>query len=345
MIQAALVVGCGEFIEPNISSLKYAARDAERFSRCLMDFYGLESDNIALLADARSERERPSVSNITRTISIIDQRCSTQQVRRIIIYLSGHGIISSNDKHLYFLCRETYDGDIEKTAVSIDSLITRIRNAKPLEAILILDTCRTGPKGIGDSQPFLEPNRLSGPGMVTIYSCQLGQRSYESDALTAGLFTEALLCDLGEPGECTGVRDLKNYLDRELPVLSRAESKPIQIPYFVLENAALDDLVIVAPDVYVRRRRSLILRSEVYNHDDLPTLRLTATPKLCGIDFGTTKSLVTSYDSTMGVVIFLASATLPYYDRRFSSIQITDFVLGNRPFNTIGPEEVGIYKT
>jgi uncharacterized caspase-like protein len=305
MIQAGLVVGCGEFLEPNISSLKYAARDAERFSRCLIDFCGLESDNIALLADARAERERPSVANITRTISIIEQRCSRQQVGRIILYLSGHGVISPNHKNLYFVCRETYDGDIEKTAISIDSIITRIRNAKPLEAIVILDTCRTGSiknKGIDDSQPFLEPNRLSGPGMVVIYSCQLGQRSYESDALKAGLFTEVLLRGLGETGECTGIRDLKNYLDRELPVLSRAESKPVQMPYFVLENAALSDLVIVAPDVYAQRRQSLILRSEVYNQDDLPTFRLTEKPKLCGIDFGTTKSLVTAYDSTRGVV-------------------------------------------
>ena len=154
---------------------------------------------------------------------------------------------------------------MERTSISFDSIITQLRIAQPLETVVVLDTCRSTllrHKGTQANRPFQEAGQLTGPGMVVIYSCQVGERSYESDTLKAGLFTEVLLHALGESGACTTIRDLTSYVRRELPLLSRAYDKPLQTPYFVLENAALNDMIIVDPSIYIRRRRSLILKSE-----------------------------------------------------------------------------------
>jgi hypothetical protein len=59
MMQAALVVGCGEFTEINIPSLKYAAQDARRFATCLSANCGVHLNDIALLADSKLERLIP----------------------------------------------------------------------------------------------------------------------------------------------------------------------------------------------------------------------------------------------------------------------------------------------
>ncbi|PAX60702.1 SUMF1/EgtB/PvdO family nonheme iron enzyme [Brunnivagina elsteri] len=74
-------------------------------------------------------------------------------------------------------------------------------------------------------------------GVITFYSCNVNQQSFEIDELQHGAFTYSLLEGLRLQGEanCATVERLNQYLNRRVPQVNTNYRKPIQNPYLKAE--------------------------------------------------------------------------------------------------------------
>src|SRR4051794_29510744 len=121
MIQAALAVGCGAFPHSSIPRLEYCSSDAKRFIESLHLYCGLPPSDSAVLVDENEDPKLlPSRNNIARLIAFTEQKCRQAQVDRLFVFLSGHGLFSSNTGELYYACRDTFSEDFVETSISID---------------------------------------------------------------------------------------------------------------------------------------------------------------------------------------------------------------------------------
>lgn len=80
-------------------------------------------------------------------------------------------------------------------------------------------------------------------GIITIFSCNRGQFSYEIPDLQQGAFTYTLLQGLQRH---TILRQLETYLNREVPIVNRKYNIQVQIPRIVAEPAGKYDLPLLS---------------------------------------------------------------------------------------------------
>jgi uncharacterized caspase-like protein len=276
----------------------------------LTRFCGVEESNIAILiTGAEDEGSRPARSNILSKAMDIVSLPGASQLNRVYLFLSGHGVVSPVDGRLYFVCQDTLPALLQDTAIDVGAIIDRLRMLGPSEIVVLLDTCRStfiqGTKSTAwtNYQPFIPNDRFA----AVVYSCAPGSASYESEPARAGVFTEAFLRELGEGGSCTTIDELRDRLPRTMEQVSRAAGKPMQVPFFVVEEATGAQIVLVdRPTLYTRRRASL-LTGEIRVSD---ATRISAPADVektyVGLDFGTTKTLA-AYPQSGGGVYFVPS--------------------------------------
>jgi uncharacterized caspase-like protein len=100
--------------------------------------------NVALLVGRVEDKGLlPTRVNILSKILDILGSPRASKLTRVYLFLSGHGVVSSRDGQLYFVCQDTLPVLLEETAVSIDVLINSLRLGGPSEIVVLLDTCRS----------------------------------------------------------------------------------------------------------------------------------------------------------------------------------------------------------
>ncbi len=235
----AIVIGINNY--DNLQGLKYAQRDAEAMAGWFKDEAGFDkvfvfTNNSPLIYETNPPiPTTPTFGHVRRFLRAQFENTERSLLRsgdNLWFFFAGHGK-RYKDKD-YLMLADSDPGDLEYTAISVDYVTQRLRRSGADNVVLILDACRDessrsrGELGIGDEKH---------QGVITFYSCNTNQQSWEIEELGHGIFTHVLLQGLRSQGEgnCATVERLDQYLRYYVPQMNARYGKPKQNPYLKAE--------------------------------------------------------------------------------------------------------------
>ncbi len=236
MANWAIIIGINQYEDLNSDQqLRFAVRDAEKMKEFLCDRAGFPPENVLLCSDNSPSVEnistRPTFRNLRRILreKIREKIPEDHQVNTLWFFFAGHGFNKNNQD--YFLPKDGNPGD-EETAIKIRFVVDCLRKCPARNIILVLDMCRDnrpiqGSRGIGTETTKITEQQQD---IITIFSCHPGHNSYEIEELEQGAFTHTLLNGLQQN---LNLKDLDNYLNKQVPAVNYRFNKPEQKPSII----------------------------------------------------------------------------------------------------------------
>lgn len=281
----AIVVGINHYEHLSKDEhLKCAVQDAEAVRAFLCKSAGFPSNNVLLCSDHSQSlgdiSTRPSRTNLRRILQEkIPQEAAGAD--NFWFFFAGHGI--SKNYQDYLLPCDGYPYD-EESAISVRFVVDCLRRCRAQNIVLALDMCReskpqsTGSRGVTKiGQETIEITQQQ--GIITIFSCSVGAESYEIGELEQGAFTYVLLKGLQQH---LILRQLEQYLIREVPALNHRYKKPPQIPLVIPEPGWKYDFPLLAK--LVAKEGDSKSNGVIFSQcPDLGNLNCAKPPKLLAI--------------------------------------------------------------
>lgn len=195
----AVVIGVGEYRDPTIVDLKYAADDARSFHDFLRSpaagLGGVPENHVTLLVDGDA-----TARNIRSALTTFLRQSTPDDV--ILIYLVGHGTPDPyRPGDLYLVAHDTEIGDLAGTGIAMGDLNEWIREAYAYNKILLSDVghwvggeYRARPGG-DINTGLLEYMDNSSGGFVAFTAAEANQLSREGEQFGGGhgIFTHFIL--------------------------------------------------------------------------------------------------------------------------------------------------------
>jgi len=182
--KVALVIGLSDYPEhSNIPSLSYAKNDALALEKKLTAF----GYRVRILTDYQA-----TTGAVLSVIDDLGQYLTADQ-GTFVFYFSGHGF--AQDKANYLATYESDMNDLERTGLSLERVIDRLRATGARRHVLFIDACRddpnTGSKNLNNPGSFKEFDLAEGTQIL--FSTKYGGKSYEYSQLGHGVYTYYLL--------------------------------------------------------------------------------------------------------------------------------------------------------
>ena len=252
----AVVVGIDRYASPDISRLKGAVNDAKALASTLTQSLGMPRNQVLLYTSESDQAHRPTTANVVKALRYVGQRARPGDP--FVLAFSGHGISRGEDSYLL-----TYHSDLgaaEYTALKVRALAELVRAIPSRKKLVVLDACRNDPRagkgdhdnvltasfsrGVEGARPLKSGQAGQGGDRVvaTLFSCGLGERSYEWGAKGRGFFSWHLEQGLrGKAADDQGrvtLAGLVTYLRREVPQSLAQVSGvgPRQTPFAKMEG-------------------------------------------------------------------------------------------------------------
>ena len=138
-MNVGFLIGCSEYADP-IPSLRFGASDAVSFAETLRRTCGLDDDSLLLLSDeAGADNAKPRFTNVLRHLSLGRQRFGASRVDTLFFFFSGHGYHSAADGNQYLLLADSVAEDLERTALPLQMLVSRLQEWNPRHLVLFVD--------------------------------------------------------------------------------------------------------------------------------------------------------------------------------------------------------------
>jgi hypothetical protein len=236
----ALLIGANRG-DASDQTLKYAGRDAQRFSEVLRTLGEVPASNLTLLSD-------PDVTEVRSAMDRLETRIAAEvspaDTALLFVYYSGHA--DAADLHL--------DG----TRFPLTELKRRVGDSSADAKVLVVDACRAGEltrmKGATPAEPFTININNAGTheGMAIITSAAPGEDAQESDRLQGGVFTHHFIAGLQGAADQSGdhrvtLTEAYSYsFDRTLMTTSSAPLLQHPISNFAMTSQG--DLVVTQLD-------------------------------------------------------------------------------------------------
>ena len=182
----AIVIGINTYdFLPVDDHLKYAVNDAVKVRQFLCEQAKFPQDNVLLCCDSTSgvsPKQRPSRTGLRDLLKNEIQRAKGAD--NFWFFYAGHGIVYESQDFL--LPCDGNPNDLRETAVPISFVTDCLRDCSANNVVLVLDMCRNRTQGIDEGsrsigevvgEQTLEIAKEQ--GIVTLFSCSRGQRSYE----------------------------------------------------------------------------------------------------------------------------------------------------------------------
>jgi hypothetical protein len=168
----------------------------------------------------------------------------------LVFYFSGHGMIDADSKEDYLLPHDATLNALSETGISVNSLIKKLTSTGCKNVVMFIDACRETADGAKGTMSVGEASKvaLEREGIVTFFSCDPRERSYEIAELQHGSFTHCLLNAI-QNGECSTVSVLDKYLRDNVPLVNQKYQKPPQRPFTLIQPAEKAHLAIFYNEV------------------------------------------------------------------------------------------------
>lgn len=237
----AILVGVNSY--ENVPRLKFARQDALDLSNVLLNSLGFEKDGV--LTFVEESEYLPQKARIFHCLGQVRENKNVNEDDLLVFFFSGHGMIGKDDGKDYLLPIEASQFNLRQTAIKVEDIADELKGTGCKNIVMFIDACReltAGEKGvvsIGDDSG----EALKRAGIVTFFSCNPRDKSYEIEALKHGAFTHCILEAINK-GEGKTIALLDSYLRKQVPLINRTYEKPQQQPYAIIDPAEKKDLAI-----------------------------------------------------------------------------------------------------
>jgi uncharacterized caspase-like protein len=195
----AVVVGIDEYVNPAIPKLRYAVADAKLFAQALKDTLKVAPDHLFLLtSDTVDENSQPRVVNLAYRLGWLKGKVKKDDT--LIFYFAGHGITS--DGQPYLLTEEADNRSaltLKVSALHGGDVIGSLREAGPANVLVVLDACRNTASSKQEARLDAHMNGgfshadVGRERSATMFSCSVGERSWEWEQVKHGCYTYYLV--------------------------------------------------------------------------------------------------------------------------------------------------------
>ena len=235
----ALVVGIGQFKDPAIPRLQYAAKDATDFAALLTDpkYGNFDSANVTLLTDQSATRA--AILNAMQQLFL-----QARDEDLVVTYISSHGSPAQQELGLggigHIVTYDTSAKNIWVDAIEYQDLAKKTALIKARRKVTLLDTCFSGEasrrgekalaiEGIGVDERTAKLF-LSGEGTFVITSSRPNERSWESERIQNSYFTYYLIEAFRRAKEPPTVKEVFDYISTKVPDAVAREKQAPQHP-------------------------------------------------------------------------------------------------------------------
>jgi len=165
----ALIIGCEEYLDPNINDLDNPVTDAQTLYDVLTKNYTFEATNVKFL-------KNPTVLQITQALDYYFDNCTKND--NLLIFYAGHGYWDEKFQQGYWLASDSYK-ETRGTWLSNSTLRDYMKAIPTKHSLLITDACFGG--GI-----FKSRNAFANADIATNQLYELPSRK----AMTSGALSE-----------------------------------------------------------------------------------------------------------------------------------------------------------
>ena len=201
--RVALLVGIDSYLDPDLDTLRFSAKDA----RDLGDVLAAESpggfDQVTII-DQAAGATRAAIEE-----AIVSATANLQRDDTFLLYLSGHGTLTlhpTNGTRLWFLPSDGVLTKVQTTGLPVDWLEERVGSLVARRRVLILDTCHNGREksslanqtstalaGLRGDPPPPRSLRDVSESEARLYAAQYYQPAMEDPELENGVYTHFLI--------------------------------------------------------------------------------------------------------------------------------------------------------
>jgi len=259
--QRAILIGADQY--QHVQELKYSGNDVRDMARLFRDSLDFEkTDVLEFTADAELKPQR---STILHHVGEFLKR-DIKPDELLLFYFSGHGMIDSESREDYLLPVDATPNELSDTGISVTRLTKRLIETGCRNIVMFIDACRENLGGAKAAISIGEASKkaLERDGIVTFFSCDPRERSYEIGELEHGSFTHCLMNAI-EQGECSTVEAIDRYLRDNVPLVNQKYKKPLQRPFTIIQPAEKAQLAIF----YSEMKRGMVEDRYVAFQDQL----------------------------------------------------------------------------
>lgn len=247
----AVLIAIEKYQQPGISSVEYAAADAQAFRAVLLERFNVPAANISLWIgqDATQNRLLNDLPYTVRQLGPDD---------RFIFFYAGHGFFANGSNRL--TTWDSHPGNLEGTTTCLEkALLDPLKKSQCRSSIVFIDACAASLKEhatfsrdiLSDMTPAeFEALIRSSNYSAVFFSCSPLEKSYSSPVLGHGIWTYHLLMALRGEVEDAIQRDrsitgdsLKNYLSVAVPkyIREKTSMRGLQRPFAIVgSNGAFE---------------------------------------------------------------------------------------------------------
>jgi uncharacterized caspase-like protein len=239
----AVVIGVDKY--EHVKPLNYCGSDARDVAKAFRESLQFQAEDI--LEITPDSPKKPNRNDIIHEI-VEFLKGDIQDDELLVFYFSGHGIRDSHSKRDYLLPLDVTLADPTATGISVDYLVDKLTGTGCKNIVMFIDACREdleeGARSIaGAGVGEFSRAAVEREGLVTFFSCDPKEKSYEIEALGHGAFTYCLL-EAIKKGDCTTVALIDKYLRTEVPLLNKKHGKNTQRPFTVVQPADKSELML-----------------------------------------------------------------------------------------------------
>lgn len=213
-------VGCRSVDNPY---MEITANDATRLREVLISRCHFNAQNIVDLLQWEA-----SASNFILELDKLITTTAVHKAEIVVIYFSGHGCLMDGEH--YFICHDTINTDVGRTAISGKRLVEKLQAIRTDKMLILMDCCHSGGIGKPVNIPFDKDTLMhSSPNRVILTASHEMQLSFLSTPVS--LFTYALIegiagSYLKEGDKDITIFDLAMYVRERVFTLSNQKQQP-----------------------------------------------------------------------------------------------------------------------
>ena len=217
----------------------YALNDGDIFRQYCENTLGIAAENIKYQPDASLNDMRIQLSLLEKKVNAFDGEA------RAIVYYSGHGMPSDDDKTAYLL---PIDGNsaIPMSGLSIADLYKQLGEMKSRQTMVFLDACFSGARRDGQMLASsrgvaikVKDTPVTG-NMVVFSAAQGNETAYPYKEKHHGLFTYFVLKQLHQYGGHITLGELSDYVTKQVSRTSIVKNEKSQTPSIIASNSVKD---------------------------------------------------------------------------------------------------------
>ena len=232
----AIVIANEQYIENNISQVKFAQNDGNSFRTYCNKTLGIPNKNIKFVSNATVNQMRSAINWASDIAKAFDGDA------KLIVYYSGHGIPDEKTGNSYLLPSDGIAGDF-RSAYSIDELYKQLESVPTKQTTVFLDACFSGASKDGkmmlaDSRGVAIKAKAAIPkGNIVVFSaCSGDETAFPYKKKKHGMFTYFLLKKLQETKGHVSLGELGTYVNQQVRQHSIMEVGKSQSPTINVSN-------------------------------------------------------------------------------------------------------------